>query len=121
MAIERLERQFFYNQIPLPDPDPSISAKEVCEFYSDTYPELAQALIEGPELTEEGEVYTFRKAVGNKGARIITVADLAAGHVPFPAADFPKIDFPLMTKVAQATRIKGECMILPPSSSIGLI
>jgi len=31
------------------------------------YPELTQSVIDGPEITEEGVAYKFRKSVGTKG------------------------------------------------------
>ena len=43
-----LPRIFKYNTMHLDDPDPKMSPEEVKEFYSNIYPELTQAEIEGP-------------------------------------------------------------------------
>jgi PRTRC genetic system protein C len=68
MAIEttELQRVFRYNSVELPDPGGT--ADEVRELYSATYPEIVNAAIEGPEEKDGKLVYTFRRAVGTKGA-----------------------------------------------------
>ncbi len=68
MEITKAERAFKYNAIDLKDPDPALSTEEVREFYSKVYPEILSAAIEGPEITAGKMVYTFRRAVGTKGA-----------------------------------------------------
>ncbi len=37
------------------------------DFWGDIYPELTQAVIEGPECKDDRAEYTFRRAVGTKG------------------------------------------------------
>lgn len=67
MEKHRLTREFAYNGIKLPDPNPEMSLEQIREVYSPAYPELTTAAIEGPELTNETLVYRFVRAVGAKG------------------------------------------------------
>lgn len=60
-------RAFKYNQLTLTDPDPNLSPEEVKSFYASLYPELTQAVVEGPESKEGTPHYTFRKVAGTKG------------------------------------------------------
>jgi PRTRC genetic system protein C len=62
-----LPREFSYNGLKLPDPGSSMSAEQVRDFYSSTYPEIATAAIEGPEATATALRYTFTRAIGSKG------------------------------------------------------
>jgi len=70
MSLETraLERAFRYNSVDLADPGAQYSAEEVRDLYTVTYPELANAAIEGPENKDGKLVYTFRRPVGTKGA-----------------------------------------------------
>ncbi len=63
-----LPRVFRYNSVELEDPGPEHDPVDVRNLYSATYPEIVSAAIEGPELKDGKRVYTFRKAVGTKGA-----------------------------------------------------
>ena len=67
MEKHRLLREFAYNGIKLPDPNPEMSLEQVREVYSPAYPELTTAAIEGPEVTDDKLVYHFVRAVGAKG------------------------------------------------------
>jgi len=67
MEKRRLTREFAYNGIKLPDPNPEMSLEQVREVYSPAYPELTTAAIEGPEVANETLVYRFVRAVGAKG------------------------------------------------------
>lgn len=68
MQTETLIREFRYNGARLTDPSPAFSLHQVRDFYGNTYPEIVNAEIEGPEVTGNRNVYTFRRAVGTKGA-----------------------------------------------------
>lgn len=68
LKIERATREFRYNGIPLTDPNPAMTAEQVRDFYANVYPEIVSAAIEGPEAKGAKAVYTFRRAVGTKGA-----------------------------------------------------
>ncbi|VWD45457.1 hypothetical protein BLA50215_05707 [Burkholderia lata] len=67
MQIETLAREFSYNGAKLADPAPAFTLQQVRDFYSQTYPELTNAEIEGPVIKGSRNVYTFRRAVGTKG------------------------------------------------------
>lgn len=70
MALQTaaLERAFRYNSVDLVDPGAQYSPDQVRDFYSTAYPEIVSAGIDGPEQQEGKLVYTFRRAVGTKGA-----------------------------------------------------
>ena len=68
-----MPRMFNYNNIVLDDPDPQMSPEDVKNFYANLYPELTQAIVEGPELGENLE-YKFNRSYGTKGT--VTVKDL---------------------------------------------
>ncbi|MBR8027802.1 PRTRC system protein C [Burkholderia cenocepacia] len=68
MQTETLIREFRYNGARLTDPSPAFSLHQVRDFYGNTYPEIVNAEIEGPEVIGSRNVYTFRRAVGTKGA-----------------------------------------------------
>lgn len=67
MEKHQLVREFTYNGIKLPDPNPDMSLEQVREVYSPAYPELITAAIEGPEIKGETLLYRFARAVGAKG------------------------------------------------------
>jgi PRTRC genetic system protein C len=48
VRIERLERQFVFSGVKLPDPNPDFTVEQVRDMYVNTYPELATAAVEGP-------------------------------------------------------------------------
>lgn len=71
-------RIFKYGALVLDDPGADMSLNEVKEFYGEVYPELTQSNIEGPEITDEGLVYEFRKTVGTKGYQdMVGISDIA--------------------------------------------
>lgn len=78
MEIAVLPRAFLYNSVELPDPGKNYSATQVRDLYSATYPEILNAAIEGPEEKNGKLVYTYRRAVGTKGAAKV---DLVAVQV----------------------------------------
>lgn len=68
LETKELVRVFKYNSVDLEDPGSHYSAEAVRDFYANTYPEIVSAGIDGPEEKDGKLVYTFRKAVGTKGA-----------------------------------------------------
>lgn len=88
MKTEALQREFRYNSVKLADPAPAFTVQQVRDFYANTYPEIVNADIEGPEMAGSKQVYTFRRAVGTKGcvpisvkaARLMSLAEM--GDVP---------------------------------------
>ena len=67
MTIETMNREFRYDQLRLPDPNPRLSVDEVRTAFSATYPEIATATLTGPEAVGNKLVYHFTKAIGTKG------------------------------------------------------
>lgn len=67
MQVQTLKREFRYNGVKLADPSPTFTLAQVRDFYANTYPEIVNAEIEGPELQGEMQIYSFRRAVGTKG------------------------------------------------------
>lgn len=49
-----LKRVFKMGSISLPDPDPSICPEEVLKAYAVNYSHLANATIEGPKMSDDG-------------------------------------------------------------------
>lgn len=67
MVMTLTKRVFLYENRNLNDPDPNMSPEDVRDLYAATYPELATAVIDGPEEGKDGEQeYSFRRAVGQK-------------------------------------------------------
>lgn len=68
IEVKPIERRFLYNGITLPDVV-GLEPKAVRELYSAQYPELLSAEIEAAPIENGVQEFTFRKAVGTKGAR----------------------------------------------------
>jgi PRTRC genetic system protein C len=68
MDIQNLQREFRYNGVALADPNQAFTLPQVRDFYANVYPEITSADIEGPEQVGAKVIYTFRRAVGTKGA-----------------------------------------------------
>jgi|GEM_PF-1272791 len=83
MQTQELAREFRYNGAKLTDPAPNFTLQQVRDFYANTYPEIVNAEIEGPEVTGNRNVFTFRRAVGTKGSelpQLVTKFDAATGR-----------------------------------------
>jgi PRTRC genetic system protein C len=72
MEVKTLTRSFKYNGIGLTDPDPGKTPDQVRAIYAYQYPELLNAVIEGPVTKGGVSTYTFARAAGSKGV----------GHLP---------------------------------------
>lgn len=51
----------------LADPNQSFSPEAVLGFYTNTYPELVTAKIEGPKIKDDEVLYKFVSTIGTKG------------------------------------------------------
>lgn len=69
ITTQELQREFKYNSVKLPDPNPVFSLSQVRDFYANVYPEITSADIEGPEVVGNKNIYSFRRAVGTKGQK----------------------------------------------------
>lgn len=65
----KITRKFEYNGIGLTDPGSSLSPDAVREFYSTQFPELTNAVVEGPFTKDSVSTFKFVRAAGAKGAR----------------------------------------------------
>jgi len=46
---------------------PGFTLEDMRKFYAGTYPELATAILDGPTVTQDGVVYSFKTKLGTKG------------------------------------------------------
>ena len=60
-------REFSFNGVKLPDPDPKLSPEEVRSVLATMYPDIATASITGPEAVDDKLRYNFVRAIGAKG------------------------------------------------------
>ncbi|MBX9603457.1 MAG: PRTRC system protein C [Bryobacteraceae bacterium] len=67
LTITKMTRLFQFNGIRLPDPNPNMPVDEVKALYAAQYPELATAVVNGPEAVGDKMRYTFERAIGSKG------------------------------------------------------
>lgn len=92
MEVKTLTRSFKYNGIGLTDPDPGKTPDQVRAIYAYQYPELLNAVIEGPVTKGGVSTYTFARAAGSKGVghlpamRAIRARKSSAAKTPVEAA-----------------------------------
>jgi PRTRC genetic system protein C len=67
ITVTKMTRLFQFNGIRLPDPNPNMSVDEVKALYAGQYPELATAVVNGPEAVGDKKRYTFQLAIGGNG------------------------------------------------------
>ena len=67
LTVSKMTRVFQYLGVRLPDPNPAMSVDDVKAFYAAQYPELATAVVNGPEAAGDKMRYTFDRAIGSKG------------------------------------------------------
>jgi PRTRC genetic system protein C len=67
LTVAKMTRIFQFHGIRLPDPNPVMSVDEVKALYATQYPELATAVVNGPEAVGDKMRYTFDRAIGSKG------------------------------------------------------
>ena len=67
MKITPLRREFSFQGLKLPDPNPQMTVEDVRGVLAMQYPEIATAAITGPEAVGDTLKYTFERAIGSKG------------------------------------------------------
>jgi PRTRC genetic system protein C len=67
MQASSVTREFTFNGVKLPDPDPKLSPEEVRAVLATMYPDIATASITGPEAVGDKLRYNFVRAIGAKG------------------------------------------------------
>src|SRR5262249_50599891 len=58
LTVTKMSRVFQFQGIRLPDPNPEMSVEEVKALYAAQYPELATAVVNGPEAAGDKMRYT---------------------------------------------------------------
>ena len=66
-TIQAVNRVFSYSGVMLPDPDPAMTPQEVKDYFTNIYPELVNASIEGGDFDGTNQQFTFRRGTGTKG------------------------------------------------------
>jgi PRTRC genetic system protein C len=71
LEVSNVKREFIFKRdgkdIPLPDPNPEFSVEEVLKFYSTTYPDLTNGMVEGPKVVGDKASYTVSTKAGKLG------------------------------------------------------
>jgi PRTRC genetic system protein C len=67
MQTSIVTREFSFNGVKLPDPDPKLSPEQVRSVLATMYPDIATASIAGPEAVGDKLRYNFVRAIGAKG------------------------------------------------------
>lgn len=67
VQVATLNREFRYNGILLPDPDPAMATEAVCRYYAMIYPELVKAVVDEPQYEGNKVIYGFINPVRTKG------------------------------------------------------
>jgi len=67
MQTSVVTREFTFNGVKLPDPDPKLSPEQVRSVLATMYPDIATASITGPEAVGAKLRYNFVRAIGAKG------------------------------------------------------
>ncbi|MBW8471097.1 MAG: PRTRC system protein C [Thiobacillus sp.] len=68
IAEVKLVRKFRYQGITLSDPASDKTPEQVMKVYAFQYPELLNAVVEGPVTKNGVSTYTFARVAGSKGA-----------------------------------------------------
>ena len=71
IVVKQIPRRFLFEEdkqeIILEDPSVKFQPEAVLNFYSNTYPVLTTAKIEGPEIVNDYIQYRFISTIGTKG------------------------------------------------------
>ncbi len=67
VTVQVMKREFRFNGKKLPDPNPKLAPEGVRGIYQTQYPELVNAVLEGPVLEGGVQVYRFATRVGKNG------------------------------------------------------
>ena len=71
LQIKGMSRTFKFKKgteyVTLQDPDPNLSPDVVMSYYSNFYPELTTATVQGPVIRDDRTEYEFKTTIGTKG------------------------------------------------------
>jgi PRTRC genetic system protein C len=85
MTIETMTREFRYDSVRLPDPNPKLSIEEVRTAFSATYPEIATAAVTGPEAIGKNWSTTSRRR-SKSGMHLLFSSAQPSSLLPLNAA-----------------------------------
>ena len=69
MTVEKTVREFTYNGMRLPDPNPAMTVEQVQDLYAATYPEISTASVTGPEAVGSKLRYCLHESNRQQGLR----------------------------------------------------
>jgi PRTRC genetic system protein C len=67
MQAKAMRREFSFQGLKLPDPDPKMTVEDVRGGFAMQYPKFATVAISGPEAVGDTMNYAFERAIGSKG------------------------------------------------------
>lgn len=67
ITTKKLTRVFRYNGTEIPDPTPDLKPQATLDVLAVSYPQFANAMIEGPAIEDGKQVFTVKVAAGTKG------------------------------------------------------
>jgi len=67
MKTTPMRREFSFAGLKFPDPNSTLNLDDVKAILAMQYPEIATAVISGPEPVGDTMRYTFERAIGSKG------------------------------------------------------
>lgn len=71
LQVSNIKRSFELEKngktIILADPNPNMTPEEVVKFYASTYPELTNAMVQGPVVKGDKATYTATTKAGKLG------------------------------------------------------
>ena len=67
VTTSKVPRVFRYNGADIPDPTPDLKPAATLEVLAVSYPQFANAHVEGPVIEGSKQVFTVKVAVGTKG------------------------------------------------------
>ena len=67
VKVEKMVREFVFDDAVLPDPNPDFTIEQVRAMYAPQYPEITTATVVGPEARNGKLRFRFGRAVGAKG------------------------------------------------------
>jgi len=74
MEVHRLEREFVYNGVKLPDTTPTMTPEQVRETYTHLYPEIATAIRHFPVADQTGTARSLSATRRRKGDLVCTIS-----------------------------------------------
>lgn len=104
-----ITRVFKYNGMTLNDPMAAKTAEGVRLFYATMYPELLNAVTEGPVTKNGVSTYTFTRAAGEKGAsHLKAITAIAAGKQSSTSAMLVDLSIKQIQEIKTCSTVLGS-------------